>query len=90
MIKAILAVKDYKGVLGPYSFTPNGDGLHEVSVVPLKFPQISLTRNRLLSILTLPRNDSLSNQRSGDTMTDLACSLTGGCFDAPSSFVWFE
>ncbi len=38
MIKAILAVKDYKGVLGTYSVTPNGDGLHEVSVVPLKFP----------------------------------------------------
>ena len=30
---AILAMHDYKGVLGTFSFTPNGDGLHEVSVV---------------------------------------------------------
>jgi branched-chain amino acid transport system substrate-binding protein len=36
IIKATLAIKDYKGVLGTYSFTPNGDGLHEVSVVRIE------------------------------------------------------
>ena len=36
IMKAILATKDYKGVLGTYSFTPNGDGLHEVSVVQIE------------------------------------------------------
>jgi branched-chain amino acid transport system substrate-binding protein len=36
VMKAILATKDYKGVLGTYSFTPNGDGLHEVSVVQIE------------------------------------------------------
>ncbi len=36
IMKGILATKDYKGVLGTYSFTPNGDGLHEVSVVQIQ------------------------------------------------------
>jgi branched-chain amino acid transport system substrate-binding protein len=36
IMKAILALKGYKGVLGTYSFTPNGDGLHEVSVVRIE------------------------------------------------------
>jgi branched-chain amino acid transport system substrate-binding protein len=36
IIKATLAIQDYKGVLGTYSFTPNGDGLHEVSVVRIE------------------------------------------------------
>jgi branched-chain amino acid transport system substrate-binding protein len=31
--QAILAIRDYKGVAGTYAFTPNGDGLHEVSIV---------------------------------------------------------
>jgi len=31
--QAILAIQDYKGVAGTYAFTPNGDGLHEVSVI---------------------------------------------------------
>lgn len=34
--EAILALKDYQGVLGTFSFTPNGDGLHEVSVVQIE------------------------------------------------------
>ena len=33
---AILATKDYKGVLGTFSFTPTGDGLNEVSVVQIE------------------------------------------------------
>jgi len=33
---AILATQGYKGVLGTFSFTPNGDGLHEVSVVEIQ------------------------------------------------------
>ncbi len=36
IMKAILATKDYKGVLGTYSFTANGDGLHEVSIVQIR------------------------------------------------------
>lgn len=33
---AILATQGYKGVLGTFSFTPNGDGLSEVSVVQIE------------------------------------------------------
>ncbi|MCX5732747.1 MAG: ABC transporter substrate-binding protein [candidate division NC10 bacterium] len=34
--EAILALKGYQGVLGTFSFTPNGDGLSEVSVVQIE------------------------------------------------------
>ncbi len=34
--EAILATQGYKGVLGTFSFSPNGDGLHEVSVVQIE------------------------------------------------------
>jgi branched-chain amino acid transport system substrate-binding protein len=34
--EAILATKGYQGVLGTFSFTPNGDGLSEVSVVQIE------------------------------------------------------
>lgn len=34
--EAILATQGYKGVLGTFSFTPNGDGLSEVSVVEIQ------------------------------------------------------
>jgi branched-chain amino acid transport system substrate-binding protein len=34
--EAILALKGYQGVLGTFSFSPNGDGLHEVSVVQIE------------------------------------------------------
>jgi branched-chain amino acid transport system substrate-binding protein len=34
--EAILATKDYVGVLGKYSFTPNGDSLHTASVVQIE------------------------------------------------------
>ncbi len=34
--EAILAMKGYQGVLGTFSFTPNGDGLHEVSIVQIE------------------------------------------------------
>ena len=34
--EAILATKDYVGVLGRYSFTPNGDSLHTASVVQIE------------------------------------------------------
>jgi branched-chain amino acid transport system substrate-binding protein len=33
---AMLALKGYQGVLGTFNFTPNGDGLHEVSVVKIE------------------------------------------------------
>jgi hypothetical protein len=44
----MLAVKDYQGVLGTYAFTPNGDGLSEVSVV-----QIEKGQPRLLKIVNV-------------------------------------
>jgi len=46
--EAILATQGYKGVLGTFSFTPNGDGLHEVSVV-----QIEKGNPKLLKIVTV-------------------------------------
>ena len=45
---AILAVKGYQGALGTFSFTPNGDGLHEVSVV-----QIEKGNPKLLKIVNV-------------------------------------
>jgi branched-chain amino acid transport system substrate-binding protein len=34
--EALLATKGYKGVLGTFAFTPNGDGLSQVSVVQIQ------------------------------------------------------
>jgi len=34
--EAILATQGYQGVLGTFNFTPNGDGLSEVSVVEIQ------------------------------------------------------
>ena len=45
---AILATQGYKGVLGTYSFSPNGDGLHEVSVV-----QITQGTPKLLKVVSV-------------------------------------
>ena len=45
---AILATQGYKGVLGTFSFTPNGDGLSEVSVV-----QIEKGKPKLLKIVNV-------------------------------------
>jgi branched-chain amino acid transport system substrate-binding protein len=36
IITAILSIRGYEGVLGTYDFTPNGDGLHKVSVIRIK------------------------------------------------------
>ena len=44
--EAILATQGYKGVLGTFNFTSNGDGLHEVSVV-----QIEKSKPKLLKIV---------------------------------------
>lgn len=46
--EAILATKGYKGVQGTFSFTPNGDGLSEVSIV-----QIEKGKPKLLKIVNL-------------------------------------
>ncbi|MCX5820413.1 MAG: ABC transporter substrate-binding protein [Deltaproteobacteria bacterium] len=46
--EAILATQGYKGVQGTYSFTPNGDGLSEVSIV-----QIEKGQPKLLKIVNL-------------------------------------
>jgi branched-chain amino acid transport system substrate-binding protein len=32
----ILATRGYKGVMGTYNFTPNGDGIHEINLVQMK------------------------------------------------------
>ena len=34
--EAILALKGYQGVMGTFSFTPNGDGLHGVNIVQIE------------------------------------------------------
>jgi len=46
--QAILATQGYKGVQGTFSFTPNGDGLSEVSIV-----QIEKGQPKLLKIINL-------------------------------------
>ena len=46
--EAFLATQGYKGVQGTYSFTPNGDGLSEVSIV-----QIEKGQPKLLKIVNL-------------------------------------
>ena len=42
--EAILATQGYKGVLGTFSFTPNGDGLSEVTVVQIEKGQPKLLK----------------------------------------------
>jgi branched-chain amino acid transport system substrate-binding protein len=42
--EAILATKGYQGVLGTFTFTPNGDGLSEVSVVQIEKGQPKLLK----------------------------------------------
>ena len=46
--QAILATQGYKGVQGTFSFTPNGDGLSEVSIV-----QIEQGKPKLLKIVNV-------------------------------------
>ena len=46
--QAILATQGYKGVQGTFSFTPNGDGLSEVSIV-----QIEKGKPKLLKIVSV-------------------------------------
>jgi branched-chain amino acid transport system substrate-binding protein len=46
--EAILATQGYKGAQGTFSFTPNGDGLSEVSIV-----QIEKGQQKLLKIVNL-------------------------------------
>ena len=48
MREAILATKGYVGVLGTYSFTPNGDSLHTASVV-----QIENGKPKLLKVVVV-------------------------------------
>ncbi len=48
--EAILATQGYQGVLGTFSFTPNGDGLSEVSVV-----QIEKGSPKLLKIVNVAK-----------------------------------
>lgn len=49
--QALLATQGYKGVQGTFSFTPNGDGLSEVSIV-----QIEKGKPKLLKIVSVGKN----------------------------------
>ena len=42
--QAILATQGYKGVQGTFSFTPNGDGLSEGSIVQIEKGQPKLLK----------------------------------------------
>ncbi len=46
--EAILATQGYVGVLGTFSFTPNGDGLSEVSVI-----QVEKGKHKLLKVVNV-------------------------------------
>ncbi len=48
--EAILATQGYEGVQGTFSFTPNGDGLTEVSIV-----EIEKGQPKLLKIVNLAK-----------------------------------
>jgi len=45
---AILATQGYQGVLGTFSFTPNGDGLSEVSVI-----QVEKGKHKLIKVVNV-------------------------------------
>ena len=49
--EAVLATQGYVGVLGTFSFTPNGDGLSEVSVV-----QVEKGKHKLLKVVNVRGN----------------------------------
>ncbi len=49
--EALLATKGYKGVLGTFAFTPNGDGLSEVSVVQIQ----ESGKQKLLKVVNVRR-----------------------------------
>ena len=42
--ETILATKGYKGVMGTYNFTPNGDGIHEINLVQMKGGKLQYIR----------------------------------------------
>ena len=42
--EAILAMQDYGGVIGKFSFTPNGDGLNSVAVIQVEKEQHELMK----------------------------------------------
>ena len=44
--EALLATQGYQGVLGTFSFTPNGDGLSEVSII-----QVEKGKHKLLKVV---------------------------------------
>jgi branched-chain amino acid transport system substrate-binding protein len=45
---ALSATQGYKGVLGSFSFTPQGDGIHEVSVI-----QVENANHKLLKVVNV-------------------------------------
>ncbi len=65
--EAILASQGYMGVLGSLSFTPNGDGLSEVSVI-----QIEKGKPKLLTIVKVERSSPVLAAASGDWLSSLS------------------
>jgi branched-chain amino acid transport system substrate-binding protein len=49
--EALLATQGYQGVLGTFSFSPNGDGLHQVSVI-----RVEKGEHKLLKVINLGLN----------------------------------
>jgi branched-chain amino acid transport system substrate-binding protein len=49
--EAMLSTRGYRGVLGTFEFTPNGDGLHEVSVI-----RVEKGEHKLLKIINVSLN----------------------------------
>ncbi len=49
--ESLLGTHDYRGVLGNFSFTPNGDGLHEVSVI-----RVEKGKHKLLKVINVGLN----------------------------------
>jgi len=47
---AILATQGYQGVLGTYNFTPQGDGLHQVSVIQIEKGE----KRKLVKVVNVP------------------------------------
>jgi branched-chain amino acid transport system substrate-binding protein len=42
--ETILSTKGYKGVMGTYNFTPNGDGIHEINLVQMRGGKLQYIR----------------------------------------------
>ena len=71
--EAILATQGYKGAQGTYSFTPNGDGMSEVSIV-----QIEKGQPKLLKIVNLGNKIGASRRMDRNNMHPVSVGLHSG------------